>query len=301
MNSNPESTVGLLSMAGRSARILVTSTRDEGHLFSCMHDVKFDGTADVFAGIQKAQLALKHRQNVMQRQRIVVFVLSPINAPTEKLVQLAKKLKKNNVAIDIVNLGNEGNNQEKIDALIGAVNANDNSHALHLDAVTGNAAERFMSSPVCVDRDAAAASGGGGADGGATNDFPFGVDPAQDPELAMVLRISMEEERLRQEAANRAENADASGDAGSAGAGASSQKDSADAEYDDDDDLYASGSGQKDKMDVVIPTGTQAGASSSAAPADANEDEEMDEETRRAIELSMRDFEAPKDDSKDKS
>eukprot|EP00171_Calliarthron_tuberculosum_P016396 IDg16396t1 len=255
INANPESTVGLLSMAGRSARILVTSTRDPGQLFSCMHDVKFDGTTDVLAGIQKAQLALKHRQNTMQRQRIVVFVLSPINAPTEKLVQLAKKLKKNNVAIDIVNLGDEADNESKIDTLIGAVNANDNSHALHLAAGTGNAAERFRSSPVCLDRDAAAAAGGsgaGGGDGGGANDFPFGVDPAQDPELAMVLRISMEEERLRQEAANRTENADAGGDASGANASASSaQNNNADAEYDDDDDLYTSGSGQKDKMDVV--------------------------------------------------
>ena len=40
---------------------------------------------------------------------------------------------------------------------------------------------------------AAAAAGGG--------DFDFGVDPNLDPELALALRVSMEEERARQEAA----------------------------------------------------------------------------------------------------
>lgn len=294
INANPESTVGLLSMAGRSARILVTSTRDDAQVFSCLHDVKFDGASDVIAGIQKAQLALKHRQNLMQRQRIVVFVLSPIEAAAEKLVVLAKKLKKNNVAIDIVNMGGEGENQEKIDAFIEVVNANDNSHALHLGAGASNLAETFMSSSVFVDRDAAAASGAG--DSAAANDFPFGVDPAQEPELAMALRISMEEERLRQEAAARAQNGDGQGDAGAPGA-ASVEKDNADGEYDDDDDLYAGGNGQKDKMDVEDASTAQVGASGAAPAVD---DEEVDEETRRAIELSMKDFEAPKDDSKDK-
>lgn len=45
--------------------------------------------------------------------------------------------------------------------------------------------------------------GGGvamGGDGGGEG-FEFGVDPATDPELALALRISMEEERRRQDAA----------------------------------------------------------------------------------------------------
>lgn len=43
---------------------------------------------------------------------------------------------------------------------------------------------------------AAAAAAAGGAGG-----FEFGVDPNLDPELALALRVSMEEERARQEAA----------------------------------------------------------------------------------------------------
>lgn len=36
---------------------------------------------------------------------------------------------------------------------------------------------------------------------GNVSDFEFGVDPNIDPELALALRVSMEEERARQEAA----------------------------------------------------------------------------------------------------
>lgn len=53
------------------------------------------------------QLGLKHRQNRHQRQRIVVFVGSPVEADEKELLTVAKKLKKNNVAVDVVNFGEE--------------------------------------------------------------------------------------------------------------------------------------------------------------------------------------------------
>lgn len=44
------------------------------------------------------------------------------------------------------------------------------------------------------------AFGGAGADSDANGTFmDFGVDPSMDPELAMALRLSMEEEQQRQE------------------------------------------------------------------------------------------------------
>jgi 26S proteasome regulatory subunit N10 len=41
-------------------------------------------------------------------------------------VKLAKRLKKNNIAVDIVNFGEEGTNTEKLEAFITAVNNNNN-------------------------------------------------------------------------------------------------------------------------------------------------------------------------------
>jgi 26S proteasome regulatory subunit N10 len=44
------------------------------------------------------------------------------------LVKIAKKLKKYNVAVDVVSFGHEADNEEKLAAFHSAVNSNDNSH-----------------------------------------------------------------------------------------------------------------------------------------------------------------------------
>ena len=69
---------------------------------------------------------LKHRQNKNQRQRVVAFVGSPIVEDDKSLVKLGKKLKKNNIAIDIINFGEEAENTTKLQAFIDSVNSNDN-------------------------------------------------------------------------------------------------------------------------------------------------------------------------------
>ncbi len=44
------------------------------------------------------------------------------------MVKIAKKLKKNNVAVDIVSFGCEAENAERLEAFHAAVNSNGNSH-----------------------------------------------------------------------------------------------------------------------------------------------------------------------------
>ena len=61
-------------------------------------------------------LALKHRQNKSQRQRVVVFAGSPVAEDEETLVRLGKKLKKNNVAVDVVAFANIEENEAKLQA-----------------------------------------------------------------------------------------------------------------------------------------------------------------------------------------
>lgn len=114
------------------------------------------------AGIQVAQLALKHRQNKKQQQRIIVFVgryllldyvsssqyiyfpfswtlcfnlcfFSPIKHDKKVLEMIGRKLKKNSVALDIVDFGEEDDGKpEKLEALLSAVNNNDTSHIVHV-------------------------------------------------------------------------------------------------------------------------------------------------------------------------
>ena len=105
--SNPENVVGLLSTAGRGVEVQVALTGDVGQVLSLSHGIKIGGNANLSAGIQVAQLSLKHRQNKNQRQRIIVFVGSPVQEEEAALVKLGKKLKKNSVAMDIINFGEE--------------------------------------------------------------------------------------------------------------------------------------------------------------------------------------------------
>jgi hypothetical protein len=76
--ANPENTVGVLTMAGKNPRVLVTPTPDLGKVLNCMTDIVIEGEANITSSVQIAQLALKHRQNKNQRQRIVIFAGSPV-------------------------------------------------------------------------------------------------------------------------------------------------------------------------------------------------------------------------------
>ncbi|KAL6956819.1 proteasome regulatory particle base subunit rpn10 [Sarracenia purpurea var. burkii] len=203
--SNPENTVGVLTMAGKGVRVLVTPTSDLGKILACMHGLEVGGECNLAAGIQVAQLALKHRQNKKQQQRIIVFVGSPVKYDKKVLEMIGRKLKKNSVALDIVNFGEEDEGKaEKVEALLAAVNNNDSSHIVHVPAGPNALSDVLISTPIFTGDGeggsgfaaAAAAAAAGGVSG-----YDFGVDPNLDPELALALRVSMEEERARQEAA----------------------------------------------------------------------------------------------------
>ena len=81
------SQVGVLTMGGKTPTVLVTPTGDLGKVLNSMHDLALEGNANLASAVQIAQLALKHRQNKNQRQRIVLFVGSPVS---ESLVCLLR-------------------------------------------------------------------------------------------------------------------------------------------------------------------------------------------------------------------
>ncbi|KAK4262056.1 hypothetical protein QN277_027666 [Acacia crassicarpa] len=203
--ANPENTVGVLTMAGKGVQVLVTPTSDLGKILACMHGLEIGGEMNLAAAIQVAQLALKHRQNKKQQQRIIIFAGSPVKHEKKVLEMIGRKLKKNSVALDIINFGEEDDGKtEKLEALLAAVNNNDTSHNVHVPAGPTALSDVLISTPIFTGDGeggsgfaaAAAAAAAGGVSG-----FEFGVDPNLDPELALALRVSMEEERARQEAA----------------------------------------------------------------------------------------------------
>lgn len=82
----------------------------------------------------------------------------------DALVKIAKKLKKNNVAVDIVSFGCEEENGEKLEAFHAAVNSNDNSHLVTVPPGT-ILSDMLFGTPIFMEE--GAGGGGDGVEGGA--------------------------------------------------------------------------------------------------------------------------------------
>jgi 26S proteasome regulatory subunit N10 len=204
--ANPESSCGLLSMGGSGPEVLTTLTTNPGKILDGLHRTKIGGAGAFFGrGVNIASLALKHRQNKSQRQRVVVFVCSPIEEDKASLVKLAKRMKKIGLSIDIVAFGDlTDDNIEKLRAFNQIFEGGDGSHLEIVHPSHNLLSDIIVSSPILAGDSPPGGAGGGangvpGGDAGAGGgDFEFGVDPNVDPELALVLRMSMQEEEERQ-------------------------------------------------------------------------------------------------------
>ncbi|XP_005191430.2 26S proteasome non-ATPase regulatory subunit 4 [Musca domestica] len=197
VRSNPENNVGLMTISN-TVEVLATLTSDVGRIFSKMHLVQPKGEINLLTGIRIAHLVLKHRQGKNHKMRIVVFVGSPIKSEEGDLVKLAKRLKKEKVNVDIVSFGDHESNNEILQAFINTLNGKDGTSS-HLVCVPRGSglSDALLSSPIIQGEDGMGGAGLGGAG------FEFGVDPNEDPELALALRVSMEEQRQRQEEEQR--------------------------------------------------------------------------------------------------
>jgi 26S proteasome regulatory subunit N10 len=262
---------------------LVSPTEEQGKILASFGSVKIGGKSDLTTSVQIAQLALKHRKNKNGSQRIVVFIGGPVVETKEKLVQIGKQLKKNNVAVDVISVGEIDENREKLEEFVNTVNNSDNSHLITVPSGV-SPANAVLSSPImhmgAFAASAAGLDGAGGGGGGAPTgqfggggdsnfDMYGGIDPEQDPELAMVMRISQEEARAREEAS-------AAASATTAGAGAS------------DVSADVSGIAGMTPMDTT----TNAADSSGIAPVpfggfDAADDEDEEAQIQQALMLSM--------------
>lgn len=190
-SQNAENTVGLLTLA--DCQTIITLTSEINKVMGALYKLEPDGSVKLHTSLSIARLMLKHRQNKNQKMRIIAFIASPVDNDNKELVRLAKKLKKEKVNVDIVSFGENVENQTKLQEFIEALNGKDGNLS-HLVTVPPGTmlAEVLMSSPMFIGDDGQplASSRAG---------FELGFDPADDPELAMALRVSMEEQRQRHE------------------------------------------------------------------------------------------------------
>ena len=130
--------------------MLVTNTKELGSILGAIHQAQdmLGGATNIPNAIEKALLALKHRSNKNLRQRIVVFVGSPLEgqAADEKfMVKLAKRLKKNNVAVDFIAFGDgiEEGERSILKTFIENVSSGDNRSAVSHRICTASYPELF--------------------------------------------------------------------------------------------------------------------------------------------------------------
>ncbi|KAJ4406680.1 proteasome regulatory particle base subunit rpn10 [Didymella pomorum] len=211
-NANPESSVGLMSMGGSTPEILTTLTTDIGKVLDGLHRTKIKGSSHFVTGINVAALALKHRQNKSQKQRIIIFNCSPVEEDEKNLIKLAKKMKKTNISIDVVAFGELSDETlKKLRAFNENSQSAEGSHLAEVQPSGNLLSDSLVTTPILggdgSSGGAGAGSSGGDAGGSGGNDFEFGVDPSVDPELALALRMSFEEEKARQEKDKKAKEA----------------------------------------------------------------------------------------------
>ena len=169
---------------------------------------------------------------------------SPVEDDEKTLVQLAKKLKKVNTSVDFILFGelDDDATHKKLEKFNEAVKSGEGSHLVVIPPSGKLLSDQLIATPILLGENAASSSGmAGGMSGGDGGFGEFDFDPSVDPELALALRMSMEEEKARQEKKAR-EEAEAA------------QKSSLDAVKEEDESAplldnngEASGSGSKDE------------------------------------------------------
>jgi 26S proteasome regulatory subunit N10 len=113
-------------------------------------------------------------------------------------------MKKENVSVDFVAFGElEDDTTKKLTAFNENVKKDDRSHIAIIRPGPGLLSDQLVTSPILNSDGSGAAAMGGGDVGGEGGGFEFGIDPSVDPELALALRMSMEEEKARVDKANR--------------------------------------------------------------------------------------------------
>eukprot|EP00758_Cryptobia_borreli_P002627 Tbor_TRINITY_DN3168_c0_g1::TRINITY_DN3168_c0_g1_i1::g.14624::m.14624/K03029/PSMD4, RPN10; 26S proteasome regulatory subunit N10 len=212
LSSNPENTIGFMCMGGQSCTMRETLTGDLERVMASLTKITIGGKLHFTNAIQIATLALSYRSNPRSEKRILAFVGSPVVEDERVLEQLAKKLRKDHVAVDIISFG-EDSNKEILEKFINTVNKQQNSHILHVPRGS-SISDCLYTHPILLGNDAAAANAGGtSGHAGGSGGFEFGVDPNIDPELARALRMSAEDERHRIERlANGGESSTIEGD-----------------------------------------------------------------------------------------
>jgi 26S proteasome regulatory subunit N10 len=127
---NFENTIGLLDI---NRKIHLVPTNNINIIQKELDNMKIQEGYDVFKNVYLSQLLFKYRPNKKLKCRIILFICSPINDIYVDIENLGKMLKKNNINIDVISLGEIEVNHDKLEELVNYCNNNNTSHLLEID------------------------------------------------------------------------------------------------------------------------------------------------------------------------
>ena len=104
----------------------MSPTENIGKILACFAEIKSEGAPELTTAVSIAQLALRHRKNKHGEQRIIIFIGSPVKSEEKELKKVGAQLKKNNIAVDVVVMGEHDDVQSKMAEFVNAANTNDN-------------------------------------------------------------------------------------------------------------------------------------------------------------------------------
>ena len=190
--TNPENSLGIMTMAGKRVEMISTLTNDESRLLNSMNNIPLNGECDIISALSIAILCLKHRTNKNQKQRIILFIGSPVQAKQENLKQIGKKLKKYNVAVDIISFGNVEENRESLNILLNEVNNSDNSSIIEVP-VGAFIMDTLLSSPIMAANNIEAGNQGQQGTNPQGNQMQMGGLSQFERDMNLALQMSLQE------------------------------------------------------------------------------------------------------------
>ena len=195
--TNPENAIGIMTMAGKRVEMISTLTNDESRLLGSMSSIPLNGECDITSALSISILCLKHRINKNQKQRIILFVGSPIKAKTENLILIGKKLKKYNVAVDVISFGHVEENREALNAFLKEVNNSNNSSILEVP-LGCYIMDSLFTSPI-MGGDAGGMNQAMGVEQEAENSQPMGGVSRFERDMNLAMQMSLQEAQKEQQ------------------------------------------------------------------------------------------------------
>eukprot|EP00770_Monocercomonoides_exilis_P001024 MONOS_1017.1-p1 / transcript=MONOS_1017.1 / gene=MONOS_1017 / organism=Monocercomonoides_exilis_PA203 / gene_product=26S proteasome nonATPase regulatory subunit putative / transcript_product=26S proteasome nonATPase regulatory subunit putative / location=Mono_scaffold00017:59135-61270(-) / protein_length=377 / sequence_SO=supercontig / SO=protein_coding / is_pseudo=false len=197
LGKNPENNCAIVKISG-GAEAVVSLTHDAAYLMRTVEEFNIEDGPDFLRALEISLLVMKRRHSEKTpTNKIIAVVGHPLPETLNACERMGKKLKKNNVGIFVVSIGEIAANAEKLNALVNATNKEGNSALMEFKPGRGDLDTMILTSPIF-------GLGGAGAGGMDVE----GGDMEMDPEMAWALRESSMEAAQKRGAEQPGRDAD---------------------------------------------------------------------------------------------